>query len=256
LLLALLVPTGVEAQQQLGEQLSGRSFNLMMEAGWRYPLLGQNHVVRDDDWFPLSYHGAVTTMIGKGRGFYAQARFDGFGPTGQGPYPFMLSGRVGYFLDVHGWDAGGPRSHSSSWTSRECRQVTTYTERCTTTRHTRTYNWWEPAGWVNGARYFYAGYRNLFHVEGDTAIDGTRPPTNPGAVVLGIGIIQSKFGTFLNEVELHYFVHGWSDEDRSRWGFRYHGQVLFGPAFLDFELLLDAGLGSEVSLGLGFVISP
>ncbi|MEM9068224.1 MAG: hypothetical protein AAGE52_06945 [Myxococcota bacterium] len=251
----LFVATTANAQE-LGQELQERATNVLLEAGWRYPIAGQDRVLREDGRFPLTYHGAITLMAGQGRGFYTQARFDGFGPTGRGAYPFLVSGRVGYFLDVHQWDPGGFRQAQNRWTSRDCEQISDTLERCTTTRHTRTYSWWEPAGWVHGARYVYAAYRQLFNVEGDPRADGTETQTDAGAVGLGIGLIQSKFGTFLNEVEVHYNLFGWDAPGRSEWGFRYHSQVLFGPVFLDFELLLDAGLGSEISVGLGFVISP
>ena len=78
----------------------------------------------------------------------------------------------------------------------------------------------------------------------------------PGAISLGVGLIESKFGTFLNELEVLYWPFGWKDDHRGRWGLAYRGAVLFGPVFLDFNVLLDSGLGGELSLGLGFMISP
>ena len=78
----------------------------------------------------------------------------------------------------------------------------------------------------------------------------------PGAASLGIGWIETKFVTFMNEVELFYWPFGWEDEDRSKWGFQYRGAILLGPVFLDFTGVLDAGMGGEASVGLGFMLSP
>ena len=246
-----------EAQQYgLGHQMQARRTNVLIEGGWRWPMLGQSRIDRDEDWkLPLAYHAGLTFTVGEQAGFYTAARFDGYGPTGLGTYPFTATARVGYFLDVHGFDPGGPRQTSWTTSDTDCETSGNW-RRCTTTRTRHTRRWWEPAGWVNGIRYFYAGYRQAYDIQGDERPDGTRGRTHAGAVSLGVGLIQSKFATFTNELEVLYWVYGWDEEGRTPWGIQYRGAVLFGPVFVDFTLLLDSGLGSEVSVGLGFVVSP
>lgn len=240
--------------QQLGEQLQGRNVNTMIEAGWRYPFAGHGRV--PGDGFPLAYHGAFTLTAGSARGVYVQGRFDGYGPRTRGTFPFVASARLGYFVDVHEWDPGGLRSSSHTSYSTECDRGVVY-ETCTTYRHTRTRTWWEPAGWIHGIRYFFVGYRQGYDLEGDRNVDtGERELTTPGAVSLGIGLIESKLGTFLNELEVLYWPIGWDDPKRSRWGLSYRGAVLFGPVFVDVTIQLDSGLGGELGVGLGFVLSP
>ncbi|MEM6954348.1 MAG: hypothetical protein AAF411_17845 [Myxococcota bacterium] len=248
-----------KSEAQLAEALQERSFNLVLEGGWRYPLSGQGRVDRTPDRFPLSYHASAMIMAGEGAGLYALARFDGFGPTGRSGFPFGLSARLGYFIDMHRFDPGGIRSSTSTRYNTECRDYTSRTELCTTTRTTTTRRWWEPAGWIHGARYFYAGYRQLINVERhdlDERPDDFDRLTNRGAISLGIGATESKFGTFTNEVELLYYIVSGDDSNRSKWGVAYRGQAFIGPVFVDFNLLLDAGLGGELSVGLGFIIAP
>ena len=250
LTLAISAPTPAAAQQQLGQQLQSRSVNTTIEAGWRYAFAGHSRV--PGDGFPQAYHAAWTLTAGSSGGLYVQGRFDGYGPRTRGTFPFVAGVRVGYFLDVHEFDPGGLRSSTNTRYSTECGYAT-----CTTYRHTTTRSWWEPAGWIHGIRYFFVGYRQGFDLEGDRdEITGNRELTMPGAVSLGIGLIESKFGTFLNEVELLYWPFGWDDPDRTRWGFAYRGAVLFGPVLVDVNVMLDSGLGGELSVGLGFMFSP
>lgn len=228
--------------------------NVLLDFGWRYPIWGHARV--PGDGFPIAYHGGITLTAGQQRGLYAQAHFDGYFPRGGGAFPFIASARVGFFLDVHAWDAGGPRSRTNTRYSTECSDGAVY-RTCTTYRHTRTHSWWEPSGWIHGIRYFFAGYRQGHALEGDVdEATGQRQLSMPGAISLGVGAIESKFGTFLNEVEVLYWPFGWRDPERSRWGFAYRGAVLLGPVFIDLRVTLDAGLGGELGLGLGFMIAP
>ena len=214
--------------------------------------MGAGHSRIPGDGFPQAYHAGFTLTAGGSGGLYVQGRFDGYGPRRRGTFPFVASARVGYFLDVHQYDPGGLRQSTRHTYSTECGYTT-----CTTYRHTRTRSWWEPAGWIHGIRYFFLGYRQGFDIEGDRdEVTGDRPLTAPGAVSLGVGLIESKFGTFLNELEVLYWAFGWKDDERSRWGLAYRGAVILGPVFIDVTLGLDAGLGGELSVGLGFIFSP
>lgn len=255
LVLWLVLGSSTAVAQELGQQLQSRPVNTTIEAGWRYPFAGHTRV--PGDGFAQAYHAAWTLTAGSGRaGFYLQGRFDGYGPRQRGTFPFVASARVGYFLDVHEYDPGGLRSSTSTSYSTECDRGVVY-ETCTTYRNTRTRTWWEPAGWIHGIRYVYVGYRQGYDLEGDRdEVTMQRELTNPGAISLGVGLIESKFGTFLNELEVLYWPFGWNDDERGRWGLAYRGAVLFGPIFVDFNVLLDSGLGGELSLGLGFMISP
>ena len=236
---------------ELGRTLQGRANNLIIDVGYRYPLSGQGYI--PGDGFPVTYHAAVSSMLGVAgdSGLYLSGRVDGFAPRGAG-IPLMGQLRVGYFSNVHTWDQGGIRQSTSDNT--QCTPGV-YSTWCTTTRTTR--QWYEPPGWISGVTYAYAGYRQGFQFLGDVdRSTGRRELMYPGAASLGIGWIETKFVTFMNEVELFYWPFGWEDEDRSKWGFRYRGAILLGPVFLDFTGVLDAGMGGEASVGLGFMLSP
>ena len=232
---------------EMGQTLQQRPFNMIYEGGYRYPFGGQGRI--PGDGFPATYHAAVTSLLGFGgtSGLYLSGRVDGYGPRGRG-LPLVGQLRVGYFANVHQYEQAAVGTTTSRNT--QCGSIW-----CTTTETTRL--WYEPPGWVSGVTYFYAGYHQGFQLLGDfDPRAGVRELAYPGAVSVGVGNLETKFATYLNEVELLYWPFGWTDEDRSKWGFQYRGALLLGPVFLDFTFLLDAALGGEVSLGLGFMITP
>lgn len=242
LVLALTLMSNEAHAEELGDRLQTSPLNIVLEGGYRYPLLGQNYI--PGDGFPVTYHVGATFMVNllEGSGLYLQARYDGFAPRGRG-YPMMGSARVGYFFNIHRFEEAA--IHQNTSYNTQCGYVY-----CTTTATTR--QWYEPPGWVSGVMYFYAGYRQGIHFEGDVdPFSGERELIFPGATSLGIGFIETKFATFLNEVELMYWPFGWKDTDRSKWGFYYRGAAMLGPVFIDFTAVLDAGMGHELSLGLG-----
>lgn len=245
--LALALSTGHAKADEMGETLIDRQFNMIIEGGYRYPFLGHSYI--PGDGFPVAFHAAVSYMLGfaGNSGLYLNGRFDNFAPRGRG-FPMMGQVRVGYFFNTHHYEEAA--IHQSTSYNTQCGYVY-----CTTTANTR--QWYEPPGWVSGVMYFYAGYRQGFHFEGDAdPVTGVRELAFPGAVSAGMGFLETKFATFLNEFEVMYWPFGWQDSGRSKWGVQYRGAALFGPIFIDFTGILDAGMGGELSLGLGFMYSP
>ncbi|MBK7155523.1 MAG: hypothetical protein IPH72_27740 [Sandaracinaceae bacterium] len=216
------------------------------ELGWRYVALGQTRIPRDDDTFMMAYHGALRLDVGgQAGGLYSYLRFDGFAPTGLGTFPWMATARVGYFRNVNYFDAGGPRSSTSTtYTGTTCGYATCYDH-----YQQRTTSWWEPAGWVNGLRYFYAAG----HIMGGTRVRaGDTATQNAGALGLGFGMIETKFSTWFMETELLFFPdRQWESSSRSNWGWFLRGGSLFGPVFVDLTLRLDPAVGGELSIGAG-----
>ncbi len=216
------------------------------EVGWRYVALGQTRIPRTDDAFSMAYHGALRLDVGGERGgLYTYARFDGFAPTGYRTYPWMTTARIGYFKNVNYFDVGGPRSSTSTtYTGTTCGYAT-----CYDTYQQRTTSWWEPAGWVNGLRYFYAAG----HIMGGTQVRAGDTETQlAGAVGLGFGMIETKFSTWFLETELLYFPERqWENPARSNWGWFLRGGSLFGPVFVDVTVRLDPAVGGELSVGAG-----
>ncbi len=243
ILAASLSPASTLAQP---EDFDGTRIALSGEAGWRWVALGASRIPRDDDTFSMAYHGALRLEIGgSGGGLYTYARFDGYAPTGLGTFPFSTQLRVGWFTNVHYFDVGGPRSSTSRhYTGSSCGAVYCYDH-----YEQRTTHWWEPAGWVNGLRYFYASGR-LTH--GTEVSANTTQTQLAGAVSLGAGFVETKFSTWFAEMEvLYYPAVQWEEEDRSNWGFYLRGGTLLGPVFIDFTVLLDPAIGGELSVGLG-----
>ena len=216
------------------------------EVGWRYVALGQTRIPRTDDAFSMAYHGALRLDVGgEHGGLYTYARFDGFAPTGFRTYPWMTTARVGYFRNVNYFDQGGPRSSTSTtYTGTTCGYAT-----CYDTYQQRTTSWWEPAGWVNGLRYFYAAG----HLMGGTEVRRSDTETQlAGAVGVGFGMIETKFTTWFMETELLYFPsRQWESSSRSNWGWFLRGGSLFGPVFVDVTVRLDPAVGGELSVGAG-----
>ena len=228
----------------------GRQRNIKIslggELGWRYVALGQTRIPRDDDTFMMAYHGALRLDVGgQAGGLYSYLRFDGFAPTGLGTFPFLATARVGYFRNVNYFDPGGPRSSTSTtYTGTTCGYATCYDH-----YQQRTTSWWEPAGWVNGLRYFYAAG----HIMGGTRVRaGDTATQNAGALGLGFGMIETKFSTWFMETELLFFPdRQWENPNRSQWGWFLRGGSLFGPVFVDLTLRLDPAVGGELSIGAG-----
>jgi hypothetical protein len=201
--------------------------------------LGQSRIPRDDDAFSMAYHGALRLDLGGARGgLYTYARFDGYAPTGRGTFPWSSQVRVGYFRNVHYFDLGGPRSS----TSTSCGYAY-----CVA----RTTSWWEPAGWVNGLRYFYAAG----HLMGGTEVTRTTTDTQlAGALGIGLGMVETKFSTWFWETELLFYPDRQWQDGRSQWGWYFRGGSIFGPIFVDVTVLLDPAVGGELSVGLGAMI--
>jgi hypothetical protein len=216
------------------------------ELGWRYVALGQTNIPRDDDAFSMAYHGALRLEIGGERGgLYTYARFDGYAPTGLGIFPWSAQVRVGYFRNVNFWDAGGPRSRTTtSYTGTHCGYATCYDR-----YERRTTSWWEPAGWVNGLRYFYAAGHVM---DGTRVRRGDTATQLSGALGLGVGMVETKFSTWFAETELLYFPERqWESSSRSIWGWYLRAGALWGPVFVDVTMLLDPAVGGELSVGAG-----
>jgi hypothetical protein len=222
--------------------------SLLGEAGWRWVALGHSRIPRNDDTFNMAFHAGLRLDVGGPvGGFYSYARFDGYAPTGYGTFPWSGQVRLGYFRNVHYWDAGGPRSSTStSYSGTSCGYATCYDHYTTTTR-----SWWEPAGWVNGLRYFYvAGH----YMDGTRTVPGARTTQVAGSVGVGLGIVETKLTTWFAETELLVFpLRQWEDE-RSRWGYYLRAGSIFGPVFIDVTLLLDPAVGGELSVGAGFML--
>jgi hypothetical protein len=239
-------PQPAQAQSPSPGRQRNVKVSLGGELGWRYVALGQTRIPRDDDTFMMAYHGALRLDVGgQAGGLYSYLRFDGFAPTGLGTFPWMATARVGYFRNVNYFDAGGPRSSTTtSYTGTTCGIAT-----CYDTYQRRTTSWWEPAGWVNGLRYFYAAG----HIMGGTEVRrGDTVTQNAGALGLGFGMIETKFSTWFMETELLFFPdRQWESPNRSQWGWFLRGGSLFGPVFVDITLRLDPAVGGELSIGAG-----
>ena len=239
-------PQPAQAQSPAPRRQRNVKISLGGELGWRYVALGQTRIPRDDDTFMMAYHGALRLDVGgQAGGLYSYLRFDGFAPTGLGTFPFQATARVGYFRNVNYFDAGGPRSSTSTtYTGTTCGYATCYDH-----YQQRTTSWWEPAGWVNGLRYFYAAG----HIMGGTRVrPGDTATQNAGALGLGFGMIETKFSTWFMETELLFFPQRqWESSSRSNWGWFLRGGSLFGPVFVDITLRLDPAVGGELSIGAG-----
>ena len=241
--MGVVAPTGAQAQESTDQ---GLRIALSGEAGWRWVALGASRIPREDDTFSMAYHGALRLEIGGAAGgLYSYARFDGYAPTGLGTFPYGVQARLGWFTNVHYFDAGGARSSTSThYTGSSCGARYCYDH-----YEERTTHWWEPAGWVNGLRYLYVGGRLM----GGTEVEADSQETRlTGAVSLGAGMVETKFSTWFGEAELLYFpAADWREDDRSDWGFYLRGGTLLGPAFIDITLLLDPAVGGELSIGAG-----
>ncbi|MEZ4324372.1 MAG: hypothetical protein R3B40_04085 [Polyangiales bacterium] len=229
-----------------GRQRAPLKVSLGGELGWRYIALGQTHIPRDDDAFSMGFHGSLRLDIGGPRGgLYTYARFDGYAPTGLRTFPWSAQARVGYFRNVNYWDAGGPRSSTSThYTGSSCGYAYCYDH-----YERRTTSWWEPAGWVNGLRYFYAAGHIM---DGTRVRPGDTVTQRAGALGLGFGMVETKFSTWFAETEFLYFPERqWENPERSNFGWYLRAGALWGPAFVDVTVLLDPAVGGELSVGAG-----
>jgi len=241
---ALLAHSPAQAQDE-----GGLNVAIMGEAGWRWVALGQDSIPREADTFQMAYHAALRMDIGgSSGGLYTYARWDGYAPTFLDTFPWQAQFRMGWFTNVHYFDVGGPRqSTSTSYTGTQCYGYNCYDEYTTTTT-----NWWEPAGWVNGLRYLYAGGRL---VSGTRVATGSTDTQYAAAATIGAGIVEHKFTTWFAETELQFYPGTqWQEPDRSEWGWWLRVGALFGPVFIDFTLLLDPAVGGELGIGLGFML--
>lgn len=240
--------SGQQAGPRQPEGGSGRNLKVTLggELGWRYVALGQNRIPRTDDAFSMAYHGALRLDIGGRRGgLYSYARFDGYAPTGLRTFPWSAQVRVGYFRNVRFFDAGGPRSSTTTrYTGTTCGYATCYDR-----YERRTTSWWEPAGWVNGLRYFYAAGHLM---DGTRVRRGDTATQRAGALGVGLGIVETKFSTWFAETEFLYFPsRQWESSTRSNFGWYLRAGTLWGPVFVDVTMLLDPAVGGELSIGAG-----
>ncbi|MCA9533949.1 MAG: hypothetical protein KC593_09725, partial [Myxococcales bacterium] len=190
--------------------------------------------------------GALRLDVG-GRegGLYSYARFDGYAPTGLGTFPWSAQVRVGYFRNVRFFDSGGPRSSTTTrYTGTSCGYAYCYDR-----YERRTTSWWEPAGWVNGMRYFYAAGHLM---DGTRVRRGDTVTQRAGAVGVGVGMVETKFSTWFAETEFLYFPdRQWESATRSNFGWYLRAGSLWGPVFVDVTVLLDPAVGGELSIGAG-----
>jgi hypothetical protein len=245
LLLALSALTArVEAQSDPRPEAG---VTVMGEAGWRYMFAGQRRIVRDDEAFLQGFHGGASMFAGPhAGGFYASGRFDGFAPTGLGTFPFVAQARLGMYFHFRRFD-DGIRSHTNTdvdcWAALGVCRVT----ETTSTRRVA------PPMWYQGLEYVYVGGRWVDGTESDADALGNTRRTNAQAVTLGIGILEPRGNvTVLVEMEAQRYVRGF--RERSLWGGSLRGGLIFGPAFLDATILLDAAVGGEISVGAGMFL--
>jgi hypothetical protein len=235
---------------QVQSSSPGRQRNVKVslggELGWRYVALGQTRIPRDDDTFMMAYHGALRLDVGgQAGGLYSYLRFDGFAPTGLGTFPFQATARVGYFRNVNYFDAGGPRSSTTtSYTGTTCGIATCYD----TTSGAPPPGGSQPAGSTACA----TSTPRATSWVGTEVRGGDTVTQNAGALGLGFGMIETKFSTWFMETELLFFPdRQWESPNRSQWGWFLRGGSLFGPVFVDITLRLDPAVGGELSIGAG-----
>jgi hypothetical protein len=179
-------------------------------------------------------------------GFYTQARFDGFAPTGLGTFPFVVQARIGGYFHFNRFD-DGLRTNTDTdvdcWAALGVCRVT----ETTSTRRVA------PPMWYQGIEYFYLGGRWVEGTESDLDAMGRSHATSAQAITGGVGLLEPHGNvTFLAELEVQRFLAGF--DDRSPWGASFRGGLIFGPAFLDATILLDAAVGGELSIGAGMYL--